>query len=155
MGEIELGRAYTWASARTQGVARRQIGRDGVRLRRGLYLSSAVEPDLTERCAAWALVLPADAAFGLFTAAQLWGAPVPEGGPVQAVVTPRSVLPQRRGLQVRIRADLSPADVVRRAGLRVTSPAQTYLDLAPRVPGTNWSPSATPCSVAGTSTVLH
>jgi hypothetical protein len=134
MEHVELGSSYTWREARARGVARRQIARDGVRIGRGLYLSSAVDPTLVERCAAWELVLPRDAAFGLVTAAELWAAPVPPSRSVQAVVTPRSVLPQRRGLQVLVRKDLTPADVTELSGLRVTSPAQTFLDLAAGLP---------------------
>ncbi|RZU31468.1 hypothetical protein [Blastococcus saxobsidens] len=134
MDGVELGPSYTWDEARDRGVSRRQIAHDGIRLGRGLYLSSAVEPTLAERCAAWARVLPRDAAFGLTTAAQLWGAPVAPARSVQAVVTPRSVLPQRRGLQVLVRKDLTTADVVETAGLRLTTPAQTFLDLSARLP---------------------
>ena len=134
MDDVELGLSYTWHEARTRGVTRRQIAEDGVRLGRGLYLSSAAEPTLAERCAAWARVLPPDAAFGVTTAAQLWDAPVVPARRMQAVVRPRSVLPQRRGLQVLVRKDLTAGDVVERGGLRLTTPAQTFLDLSARLP---------------------
>ena len=64
MSDIDLGTAYTWDDARSRGATRGQIAQDGVRIGRGLYLSSAVEPDLATRCRAWRLVLPGDAAFG-------------------------------------------------------------------------------------------
>src|SRR5206468_1193208 len=43
------------------------------------------------------------------------------------------VLPQRRGLEVHIR-QLSSEDVVEAAGLRLSSAAQLFLDLAARLP---------------------
>ncbi len=49
MTDIDLGTAYTWDDARSRGATRGQIAQDGVRIGRGLYLSSAVEPDLATR----------------------------------------------------------------------------------------------------------
>jgi hypothetical protein len=98
---------------------------------RGLYLSSAVTPTLADRCNAWLRLLPRGAAFGLETAAELFGLPTHYSTDVHAVVRPRPVLPQRRGLRVHVRR-LEDQDVVDFAGLHVTSPAQTYLDLAAR-----------------------
>ncbi|WP_245161006.1 hypothetical protein [Blastococcus sp. CT_GayMR16] len=114
-------------------MTRRQIHADGVQLSRGLYLSSAVEPDLAERCSAWAKVLPADAAFGFRTAAVLHEASDSESTTVHAVMRPRRVLPQRPGLTVHVRR-LHDEDVVQHHGLRVTSGAQTFLDLAALLP---------------------
>ncbi|MGY2128143.1 hypothetical protein [Blastococcus sp. SYSU DS0617] len=129
MDGIPLDPGYTWIEARARGVTRRQIHADGVPLSRGLYLSSAVEPELEVRCRAWAKVLPEDAAFALGTAAVLLGASDAEPRTVHVVMTPRRVLPQRPGLTVHARR-LSRDDVVEHAGLRVTSGAQTFLDLA-------------------------
>ena len=78
MSDIDLGTAYTRDDARSRGATRGQIAQDGVRIGRGLYLSSAVEPDLATRCRAWRLVLPGDSTFGLGTAARLHGAPIAE-----------------------------------------------------------------------------
>ncbi|MGY1704008.1 hypothetical protein ACI79C_05495 [Geodermatophilus sp. SYSU D00697] len=134
MTRLELGTAYTWASARTRGATRGQIAQDGVRLGRGVYLSSAVDPDLVARCRAWALVLPADAAFGLGTAAALCEAPVGSARTTSVVVPSRGRLPRRAGLTVHERL-LTPEDVVvNPAGLRLTSGPQTFLDLAARLP---------------------
>ena len=97
MTDIDLGTAYTWDDARARGATRGQIAQDGRRIGRGLYLSSAVEPDLATRCRAWRLVLPSDAAFGLGTAARLYGAPVAEPAAVHVVVPSRRQLPGAQG----------------------------------------------------------
>ena len=133
MDGIPLGPTYTWSEARRLGVTRGQIRADGIELSRGLYLSSAVDPGLTVRCHAWAKVLPADAAFGFRTAAVLLGVSETESTTVHAVMRPRRVLPQRPGLTVHVRR-LQDEDVVQHAGLRVTSGAQTVLDLAALLP---------------------
>lgn len=132
MDPIPLGSHYTWVEARARGATRRQIAQDGMPVARGLYLSSAVEPTLLARCRAWTRLLPADAAFGLETAAALFGAPVDAPTKVQVILRPRPVLPQRRGVEVHVR-DLTSEDVVDAGGLRISTPAQLFLDLAARL----------------------
>jgi len=133
MDGIQLAASYTWAAARAAGVTRRQIHQDGSRLGRGLYLSRAVECSLAARCAAWAQVLPADAAFSGVTAAVLLGAPLSAPPRLHVALTPRRTLPQHAGLSVHGRR-LLPEDVVSQEGLRITSGAQTFLDLAAVLP---------------------
>lgn len=133
MDGIPLPASYTWTAARSAGVTRRQVERDGVRLGRGLYLSRGVEPDLTARCTAWAQVLPPDCTFSGVTAAVLLGAPLSEPTRLHVALTPRRVLPQHAGLVVHGRR-LGAGDVVTHGGLRVTSGAQTFLDLAAALP---------------------
>lgn len=133
MDDAYLGPMYTWQEAREAGARRTQVAADGVRVSRGLYLSRAVEPTLVMRCRAWARLLPWDAAFGLETAAALLGAPVEPPDQIQVVLRPRPVLPQRRGLSVHVR-QLRSEDVVELDGLRISSPAQLFLDLAARLP---------------------
>ncbi|MGY1772282.1 hypothetical protein [Blastococcus sp. SYSU D00813] len=138
MDDVELPLAYTWRRAREAGARRRQIAADGVRLGHGLYLSRAAPATLAARCSAWTRLLPADAAFGMQTAVALLGADdglcrelrAPD---VHVVLTPRPVPPRRRGLVVHERALLA-GDVVEAAGLRVTSGARTFLDLALHLP---------------------
>ncbi|MGY1709240.1 hypothetical protein ACI8AC_06975 [Geodermatophilus sp. SYSU D00758] len=77
-------------------------------------------------------MLPDDAAFGLWTAAELLGAPA-RRPTVHVVLSPRSSLPRRSGLVVHARG-VEPADVVDLEGLAVTSGSQTWLDLAPLLP---------------------
>ena len=126
---IPLDPSYTWTSARARGVTRGQIRADGVPIARGLYVSRSQDLDLAARCGAWGRVLPADAAFGLDTAAALYGVGGPTDPDVHVVLRPRLVLPQRSGIRVHARALLED-DVVVVNGLRVTSGAQTYLDMA-------------------------
>jgi len=133
MDGIPLGASYTRKEARSRGVTRGQIALDGLPIARGLYVSRAFPPTLAVRCRAWTRLLPPDAAFGLETAAALLGAALPPPPAVQIVLRPRPVLPRRAGLQVHVR-DLREDDVVEVTGLRVTSGAQTFLDLAARLP---------------------
>jgi hypothetical protein len=132
MDGIALGSSYTWAGARAAGVTRRQVERDGLRLTQGLYLSRAALT-LVELCQAWARVLPARAAFGGTTAAALLGAPVSDPPRLTVVVPPDVVVPARRELVRHVRT-LHDLDVVVHDGLRLTSGAQTFLDLAAVLP---------------------
>ncbi|MGZ4507572.1 MAG: hypothetical protein ACXVX0_09985 [Blastococcus sp.] len=131
MDGIPLGTSYTWSEARAQGVTRSQIRSDGIPLARGLYLSSSAEPDLGIRCAAWATMLPPDAAFAMDTAVVLHGAAQATTG-IHVAMRPRRVLPQHRGITAHARR-LTDEDIVERDGLRMTSGAQTFLDMAPRL----------------------
>jgi hypothetical protein len=133
MDDISLGSSYTWASARTAGVTRRQVERDGRRIGQGLYLSQAADPTLLERCRAWSRLLPAETAFGGVTAAVLLGAPLAEPSRPTVVLPPHAVVPARQELERRVRT-LTPADVHVFRGLRVTSGAQPFLDLAAVLP---------------------
>jgi hypothetical protein len=130
--DIRLDPQYTWRAARALGVTRGQIALDGVPLARGLYLSRSATPDLAARCRAWALVLPPDAAFSHRTAGELLGAPVASPTAPHVALTPRRVLPQWTGVSVHGRR-LTSDDVIDHDGLRVTSGAQTFLDLAPSI----------------------
>ena len=133
MDGVRLGSSYTWSSARAAGVTRRQVERDGRRIGQGLYLSSAAEPTLRERCLAWAQVLPPGAAFGGVTAAVLAGAPLAEPSRPTVLVPPGVVVPARRELVTLVRTS-TPTDVRVLDGIRVTSGAQTFLDLAAMLP---------------------
>lgn len=129
MDGIPLGESYTWTEARALGVTRRQIAMDGVVLNRGLYVSRSAELDLWTRCRAWQRVLPADAAFGVHTATALYGCATSRSDDIHVVLTPRRVLPQHGGMTVHSRG-LLDEDVAEVGGLRVTSGAQTFLDMA-------------------------
>ena len=133
MDGISLGTTYTWTEARSRGATRRQIHADGVPVGRGVFVSRAVALDLESRCRAWGRVLPADAAFSHGTAAALLDAPAWLPPLPNVALTPRRVLPQWDGLVVH-RRRLGPEDVVIHRGLRLTSAAQTFLDLAAVLP---------------------
>lgn len=133
MDGVPLGTAYTWSEARSRGATRRQIHADGVAVGRGVFVSRSVDLDLESRCRAWARALPADAAFSHGTAASLFEAPVWAPPLPHVALTPRRVLPQWDGLVVHGRR-LAVEDVVVHRDLRVTSGAQTFLDLAAVLP---------------------
>jgi hypothetical protein len=99
----------------------------GVRRRAGQPL------DLRARCAAFALALPADAAFSHLTAARLLDLPTPATWPgpdeLLDVMRERSRNPVVRS-GCRGHRGLETRSVVVRGGLRLTSPADTWCDLA-------------------------
>jgi hypothetical protein len=133
MDGIPLDETYTWSAARARGVTRSQIRTDGIPIARGLYVSRSSELDLVTRCRAWTRVLPRNASFGLGTAAALMGARDAVSTQIDVVMSPRRVVPQRSGITVHVRS-LAEEDVVDIAGLRVTTGAQTYLDMAASLP---------------------
>jgi hypothetical protein len=100
-----------------------------VRLAHGVVVRLDDAIDERERLRLLASVLPPDTAFSHQTAAVLLGAPVPAPPRPHVALTPRRVLPQHAGLVVHGRR-LQSEDVVLHAGMRVTSGAQTFLDLA-------------------------
>jgi hypothetical protein len=132
--EHELATSYTWHAAVAAGLTRAELRDDGVRVTRGAYVSRAVPLTVLNACRAVRPVLPDDAVFSHLTAAALLGAPVRHAWPLQIIVPPGITRPQRRRLQGHVRS-LLPEDVVARAGLPITSGAQTLLDLsAPLAP---------------------
>jgi hypothetical protein len=127
---MDLPPAYSLASARAAGLTRARLrGLRYVRLAHDLHVRLDDAVDRTETLRLLARVLPADAAFSHGTAASLFGAPVDPPVLHHVAMTPRRVLPQRDELVVHGRR-LEPHDVVVHQGLRLTSGAQTYLDLA-------------------------
>ena len=125
---------FTVAAARAAGLTRGQLRRpEFVRLTHGVVVRLDDAIDEVERLRLLAGVLPQDAAFSHRTAAALLGASVDLPARPHVALTPRRVLPQHAGLVVHGRR-LAPADVVEHDGVRVTSGAQTLLDLAPLLP---------------------
>jgi hypothetical protein len=121
---------FTMATARALGLTRTQLrGPRYVRLAHDLVVRLDDAVDETERLRLLATALPEDAAFSHGTAAALLGAPVDLPQRPHVALTPRGVLPQHAGLVVHQR-QMQPRDVLRHRGLRVTSGAQTFLDLA-------------------------
>ncbi len=121
---------YSRRSALADGLTWRSIAADGVRVGRGAYLSCALEPTLADTCRAWSTMLPPSGAFGLQTAAVLLGAPVVRAPRRPHVVVPPGVTPPRHPGLVAVTRDLRPDDVIEVGGLRQTSGARTWLDLA-------------------------
>ncbi|MPQ99170.1 hypothetical protein GB931_14820 [Modestobacter sp. I12A-02628] len=131
---MESPRPWSAAAARAAGTSRsRRRGIEHVRLAHDVRVPLTDAVDRVELLGLLASALPADAAFSHDTAAALLGAPVDLPARPQIALTPRRVLPQHGWVDVHARA-LTDVDVVAAGGLRVTSGAQTFLDLAARLP---------------------
>jgi hypothetical protein len=125
-----LPRTFTAAQARAAGVSRNRLrGSSFLRLAHDLTAELVDAIDEVERLRLLARVLPDDAAFSHATAGALFGAPVDAPRRPHIALTPRRVLPQRAELVTHARR-LTEEDVVVHRDLRLTSGAQTYLDLA-------------------------
>src|SRR4051794_865722 len=127
---MPLPPTHTLASARAAGLTRGQLrGSAFLRLSHDLVVRLDDAIDARERLQLLATVLPPDAAFSHLTAAALLGAPVDAPARAHVALRPRKVLPQRAEFIVHGRR-LGDEDVVELDGLRITSAAQTFLDLA-------------------------
>lgn len=139
------GRAVTLHHLHDAGVAPSRVrARDFAPLYRGVYLAPGASPDLLTRCTGLAAVLPPEARFSHVTAARLYGAPLPlRLGPSGAampdpaelhVTVPVGTTVPRRRPGVVTHQRLS-ADVPRLVGgVAVSSPEQTFVDLATVLP---------------------
>jgi hypothetical protein len=131
---MSLPPVLTSSSARDLGLSRKQLrGPSFVRLGYDLFARLDDAIDEVEHLALLATALPPDAAYSHGTAAALLGAPVDRPPLPHVALIPRRVLPQRADVVVHGRR-LGAADVVVHRGLRLTSAAQTYLDLAATAP---------------------
>ena len=131
---MALPPSYSAASARAAGISRGVLrGGRYVRLAHDLTvrLDDAIDP--YERLRLLATVLPADAAFSHTTAAAMFEAPLDPPPRPHVALTPRRVLPQHAAVVVHRRL-LAAEDVVVHRDLRLTSGAQTFLDLAAQPP---------------------
>lgn len=122
------------AEALADGVTYSQLyeGDTYRRLARDLYVPSDQPDGLRERCRAMRLILPSDAVFSHYTAASLYRVAVPEE-PLIHVCTAQPVEPRIGGVVGHRIQTLRETDVEYVAGLPVTTPARTYLDLANRL----------------------
>ncbi|SDG52437.1 hypothetical protein [Klenkia brasiliensis] len=131
---MQLPPTFTLATARAAGLSRSVLRGGGyVRISHDLVVRLDDAIDARERLGVLVSVLPADAAYSHTTAAHLLGAHLDLPARAHVALTPRRVLPQRADLVVHARR-LDPTDVVDLAGLRVTSGAQTFLDLSAVLP---------------------
>jgi very-short-patch-repair endonuclease len=130
--EVLRGRAFSRAEALEAGITDRQLR--GPRFRRLLFdLHVDADVDVTAH-------LRAAAALGQFdgvghashhTAAKLWDAWVPDDPNVHISVFERSQRRQGRGLRSHLAHPT--VEVVTRKGIRTSSPAQTFLEMATRL----------------------
>lgn len=119
---------FTRAEGLRAGLTDRQLTGPGfVRLHRNLYISRSVPRTLVVRARAAIRVAPQGAVVSHHTAAALWGGAVPSSSVVHLTVRPRQVL-TATGLRGHQRAS-RPAET-RRQGVPVTTPEQTFLDMA-------------------------
>jgi hypothetical protein len=128
---MTLPPTYSARTARAAGLSRGQLRGSGF-VRLGYDLTARLDDaiDTRERLRLLATRLPPDAAYSHATAASLMQAPVDPTARAHVALTPRRVLPQGRDFVVHARR-LAFEDVVLHGGLRLTSGAQTFLDLAP------------------------
>lgn len=131
---MSLPPAWTPSEARAAGLSRGHLrGSAYVRLAHGLTARLDDAVDEVERLRLLTRVLPDDAAFSHATAAALLGAPIDPPPRAHIALTPRRVLPQRAQFVTHARR-LVDDDVIHHRGLRLTSGAQTFLDLAEELP---------------------
>ncbi|MGX5680998.1 DUF559 domain-containing protein [Schumannella luteola] len=127
-------RAFTAQEAANHGLGRRRL--DGADLRspaRGIWVSADVE--LTADMLARAVLSRLPGAFACdLTAAAIWGAPLPQWCTAEPlnVARPSGRAPTGRGIRGRVLA-VAPHEIVVRSGIRVSSPARTWLDLGSRL----------------------
>ena len=95
----------------------------------GIHVPAGVETSLRLRCEALQLAVP-DGVFSHRTAAQILGLPLRGTSDlIEMTVAPPKNPPRRNGVKGYERA-VTPADVIEWQGLRVTSAARTFADLA-------------------------
>jgi hypothetical protein len=103
------------------------------RVTHGWYADAGEVLDLARRCRAFLAALPDDAVVSDSTAALLHGLPLPgpwcEAQSLHVTIPPRTSPPQRKSLVVHRRA-LPAHGVCTSEGLRMTTAAQTFLDLS-------------------------
>jgi hypothetical protein len=127
-------RLFSASSARAAGLSRAKLRGPGfLRLAHDLTVQLDDAIDECEKLRLLATVLPGDAAYSHATAAARLGVPIDAPARAHVALTPRRVLPQRAEFVVHSRL-LQPEDVVVHEGLRLTSGAQTFLDLAAELP---------------------
>jgi hypothetical protein len=105
-------------------------GRRVQRASHGVYLLDGTHPTLVDRCRAVGLVVPGDVTFSHVTAARLLGAPSWGSDARVHLTRPPGASALRRAGVVQHRSWLLPEERLRVAGLTVTSPGRTLLDLA-------------------------
>ena len=144
MTKICDGRPFTLTEARDVGISRRQL--DELRLIAavrpvvpGVYVDARVPDDLGTRALALARVLPSDAVICRRTAAWLYGVDAREPGrhrqvPELDVAVPAGRSPIRRAGVHGVVETLRAGDVDIVAGVPVTTPLRTAVDLARWLP---------------------
>ncbi|MHA7133317.1 endonuclease domain-containing protein [Oerskovia turbata] len=126
-------RPFLVSVARAAGVSRHALAADALHTPvRGVRMDASLQADRAALCVAIQLALPPGAAFSHTTAAGLWRLPLPrhldDAAPVH-VSGPRGAVPLD-GERVVSHSGLRPGEAEVLRGLRVTTRARTWLDLA-------------------------
>lgn len=99
---------------------------------RGVHIGARELVELHDRCAAASLALPEGTVFSHSTAAALRNLPAPlQCDRLEVCVRFGTTVPQRRGIRAHERQQLDAPDCV--GGLRVSRPADIFIDLAERL----------------------
>jgi hypothetical protein len=124
-------------TARAEGITDWHLRHRSVRrTSRDTYLPLDDAPDLLNRVRAVLLGAPAGALVSHQTAASLFGLQIPlapEDARVHLTVPPRTRVRHRADRRIHVSA-VPAAQIQRRAGVAITSPGRTWLDLAAQVP---------------------
>lgn len=126
---LNTRRPFSRADARNAGIGLRELLSPRFhKIFYDCYVASTI-PITTELRAEAALgISPPGSYVSHFTAAQLWGAVVPEVSDVHVTVPGEAGRPVRRGVKAHVAADGMAMTRIRT--LPITTPVQTYLDLA-------------------------
>jgi hypothetical protein len=122
-------RPFTREQAIAAGVSVKQLRSQRFRrIFRGVYADAALADTLELRCQALMLLLPSDAVFSHFTAAQLYGLPAECGAIHVSASSPTTRPGPRMGLQ--FHESVPRAHRRKHCGLALTTPERTFVDLA-------------------------
>ncbi len=128
VGGLDLTQPFTRAQGLMAGLTDAQLRRRAfVRLYRGVYLSREMPASLETRARGALLAAPNSAVISHQTAAVLWGGSIPPSSAVHLTIS-RSHTFQAAGIRTH-ESDRARMTTFRR-GLRVTTPEQTFVDLA-------------------------
>lgn len=125
----------TYAQLRALGLTRHQIDRrfrsgQLIRVHAGVYAVGHPRPEAIARSAAAVLACGDAAVLGYLSAATVWGMR-PTWPRIPEVIVPAKRRP--RGIRIHVHPTLESRDIRRHRGIRVTSPARTLYDIAPRL----------------------
>ncbi len=128
-GHVSYAQLIELGFTRSEIATRIRLGRL-IRVYPGVYAVGHPRPEPIARAAAAVLACGDQAALSYFSAAALWGF-VKRWPQIPEVTVPARRRPS--GIRVHLHPALESQDIRRHRGIRVTSPARTVLDIAPRL----------------------
>jgi very-short-patch-repair endonuclease len=138
--ELGIDKSGVWRRVRSGGLHR---------LYRGVYAVGYRAGNPKASWMAAVLACGTDAALSHRSAASLWGLLVPVGGPVDVSVPGTGGRSPRAGIRLHRRRSRLLGQVVERDGIRVTTPAQTIVDLRRAVPRWQWRRAVRQAEIKG------